>query len=235
MNDIGLVQTDIQNKTSKEVFLRLQEAIVEGTLEPGSRLPSERRLAEMLNISRTSVREGLRVLDAMGLIEARTGSGKRAGTFILERPGSALSDLLRLNVALMHFTLDEVANLRVSLEVAALGSASQQPNDKLIDELGSLVTKMEHETSRASFADLDAEFHLKLSQLSENRLTSYLINVCHGLILEQMRRGFNNVRDWTVTRKKFAREHCAILDAVKIGDIVAAISLIKAHLDDPYH
>lgn len=235
MNDIGLSQADINNKTSKEVFLRLQEAIVEGTLEPGSRLPSERRLAEMLNISRTSVREGLRVLDAMGLIEARTGSGKRAGTFILERPGGALSDLLRLNVALMHFTLDEVADLRMTLEVSALARASLRPEAQLINEMEQLVTEMESERSRAQFAELDATFHLKLSQISENRLTSYLINVCHKLILEQMRRGFNNVRDWNASRQKFSHEHRLILNAVKHGDNALAVQLIKAHLDDPYH
>jgi len=188
-----------------------------------------------LNISRTSVREGLRVLDAMGLIEARTGSGKRAGTFILERPGGALSDLLRLNVALMHFTLDEVAELRLNLEVSALGRASRQPGAHLIEELEKLVTAMDQEHSRAAFAGLDSTFHLKLSQLSENRLTSYLINVCQSLILEQMRRGFNNVRNWSATRQKYVAEHRSILQAVKAGNTLHAIELIRSHLDDPYH
>jgi len=69
-----------RTRLSEEVLKRLQKMIIEGSLKPGDQLPCERELAEMFQVSRASIREALRILEAMGFIEARVGVG--GGTYV---------------------------------------------------------------------------------------------------------------------------------------------------------
>ncbi len=76
----------------------------------------ERAMAEQLHVSRTSVREAVRILEAMGVVRAGVGSGKDAGTVVIAEPGSALGSTLRLHVATRHLPVADIVETRVLLE-----------------------------------------------------------------------------------------------------------------------
>ena len=78
------------------------EELTSGRLRIGDRLPGERTLAETLEVSRASLREALRVLEALGVIRSATGSGPNAGTIVTAAPAQALSLALNLQLATSH-------------------------------------------------------------------------------------------------------------------------------------
>ncbi|XTR53264.1 FadR/GntR family transcriptional regulator [Pseudarthrobacter sp. So.54] len=92
----------------------------------GGRLPAERTLAEQLQVSRTSVREAIRVLEAMGVLRAGVGSGPEAGTVVIADPTAALGSALRLHVATSHLPVKDIVETRVLLESWAASRASPE-------------------------------------------------------------------------------------------------------------
>src|SRR5881409_161448 len=98
--------------TAENLVAQIRDLINRGELRPGDRLPSERTLANRLGISRPSVRTGLRILSAMGVLQSRHGSG----TFMSSGP-PAESQLLRLLAALHGFSADAMFEARRILEV----------------------------------------------------------------------------------------------------------------------
>ena len=95
-----------------------------GELRVGDKLPSERELAARHGISRPSVREGLRVLNALGLIRSSTGSGPKSGAIIISEPSDALSWALRMHIATRSLPVKDVVSTRLLLEGPAARAAA---------------------------------------------------------------------------------------------------------------
>jgi len=98
-----------------------------GELRVGDKLPSERELAARHGISRPSVREGLRVLNALGLIRSSTGSGPKSGAIIISEPSDALSWALRMHIATRSLPVKDVVSTRLLLEGPAARAAAAPP------------------------------------------------------------------------------------------------------------
>lgn len=218
---------------SREVFDTLKAAIQDGRLGPGDKLPGERQLAEMLGVSRTSVREGLRVMEALGITAGRTGSGPNAGTFILEEPTMALTQLLGLNISLSHFSIDEVVGVRRFIEKAAMETLTSRRSE-IAKELFEICDKMEVTARRKDYAELDAKFHLAIVQGSDNRLLSFLMITCQELIQRSLEESFRNIKDWDTASKFITSQHRAIAVAFATGEISTVHQLIDQHVTGRY-
>ena len=96
--------------------LAVEDGIVSGRLRVGDVLPAERDLAAQLAVSRAVVREGVRALHAIGVVDSRVGAGAAGGTVITAVPTEALNRFLRMHVALAQFSLLDVVDVRCSLE-----------------------------------------------------------------------------------------------------------------------
>src|SRR5690349_13603875 len=103
-------------RTHQLVLHWIENELSAGRLAVGGRLPAERSLAEQLKVSRTSVREAIRVLEAMGVVRAGVGSGPEAGTVVISDPATALGSALRLHVATRHLPVADIVETRVLLE-----------------------------------------------------------------------------------------------------------------------
>ena len=101
----------------EQILGALEAEISAGALEAGDRLPAERELAARYGVSRTSVREAIRVLEAMGIVSVRRGA--EHGVVLLQEPGNAFGPVLRLLVALRHVSLDDAIEFRVLVEAGA--------------------------------------------------------------------------------------------------------------------
>ena len=94
----------------------IERQFLAGVIGIGDRLPPERRLADSLSVSRTSVREAIRILEAMGIVRVGVGSGPDAGTVVTADPAGALTAALRLHVATAHLPVAAIVETRKLLE-----------------------------------------------------------------------------------------------------------------------
>lgn len=113
------------SRTYDVVLTWLETGLRTGQLRVGQRLPSERSLAERFGISRGSVREAIRVLDAMGLVRSGVGSGPNAGAVVISEPSAALGWGLRMHLASRSLPVPDVVATRITLESGAAAEAAR--------------------------------------------------------------------------------------------------------------
>ncbi|MEU8223916.1 FCD domain-containing protein [Kribbella sp. NPDC048915] len=223
-------------KNYELVLHRVEADLAAGRLRIGGRLPGERALAEQLGISRPSVREAVRVLEAMGVVRTATGSGPEAGAVIVAEPVSPLTAVLRLHLATNHLPMGDVVQTRLLLESwsAREAAARALPADEL-KAAEDLLDRMDDSTlSPDEFHVLDAEFHVALSALAGNVLIAAVMtslrSAIHGYVLAAV----PNLPDWEATAVGLRTEHRAILAAVRAGEPERAADLVTAHIQGFY-
>lgn len=204
-----------------------------GRLRIGDHLPSERTLAETLQVSRSSLREALKVLEALGTIQAATGSGPRSGTVVTAAPEQALALALNLQLATSHVGHSHVYEVRLLLETWAAEHSDPEGVDwdaaerllKLMDDSGTPVS---------DFLHLDAEFHVTVSRAAGNPLISTLMDALRTSIADHTLARAQALPDWERTAARLRSEHHAILDALRRSDRVAAAELLRQHIRGYY-
>ncbi|WP_240658611.1 FadR/GntR family transcriptional regulator [Microbacterium sp. CPCC 204701] len=216
------------------VLERIETDLLDGTLQPGDRLPPERELATTLGVGRSSVREALRVLEVMGLIRTGTGSGPTSGAIIIATPQGGMSALLRLQVAAQGFPLDDVVSTRLVLESAVVHALAADPA-RSTEAARAVVDAMDaDDLTPAEFLALDAQLHLALAEASGNVVIAAMMAGLRTAIESYVRQGASQIRDWDATAARLRREHHAILDAVEGGDPDLARTLVHDHITGYY-
>lgn len=211
----------------------LQQELAAGRLAIGSRLPGERAMAEQLRISRASVREGTRVLEALGVVRAGVGSGPQAGTVITGNPALALDSALRLHVASTHLPVGDIVETRLLLETWAAAHAS--PGSPSLERAARLLDEMDqHDDGPAGFLERDALFHVALAEAAGNVLVGAMMGSLRGSIEDYTQRLTAGLPDWAATSERLRREHRAVLDAVLAGDGGRAAELVRDHIEGFY-
>jgi GntR family transcriptional regulator, transcriptional repressor for pyruvate dehydrogenase complex len=218
-------------RTHEQVVAQIQEKILDGELRVGAKLPSERELVEALGVSRSSVREALRALEAMGIIDANGGSGRDSGSVISGRSTEALGTLLRLHVALAGIALGDLIDVRVQLERHAARGAAEGHRPGDVVRLRELVAAMDPaKVSSAEFNELDTEFHVSIARSSGNTLAATLMQALRDAVKSEMVRAFTEIADWRVVGDRLVAEHTAIVDAIEAGRGEEAADLVEAHI-----
>lgn len=218
-----------------EVVLRRIEAdLRSGRLGIGDRLPAERALAEQFGISRASVREALRVLDAMGVVRSRRGTGPNSGAVVVAEPSAALGWALRLHVATTALPVRDIVEARMLLEARiardALADADAERLAAVLDEAEALLDRMDDpELPADEFHALDAQFHIGLSQLSPNVVLSTMLASLREATIEYVREGSARV-DWPPVRDALQRQHRGILAAARARDGELTARLLAEHI-----
>ncbi|MFF1819959.1 FadR/GntR family transcriptional regulator [Kribbella sp. NPDC058245] len=220
-------------KNYELVLHRVEADLGAGRLRIGGRLPGERVLAEQLGISRPSVREAVRVLEAMGVVRTATGSGPEAGAVIVAEPVSPLTAVLRLHLATNHLPMGDVVQTRILLESWAAREAAGRSVD--LDSVVELLDRMDAPgLSPEAFHLLDAEFHVALAGLAGNVLIAAVMeslrSAIHGYVLAAV----PNLPDWEATAVGLRGEHRAIVSALAAGDADGAAGLVAAHIQGFY-
>lgn len=211
----------------EDVIVQVEEAIAAGRLQPGDRLPPERELALQLQVSRASVREALRVLEAFGVIAARRGRGADAGSVVTTGGQNGLAGLLRIYSLLNKVPLSDLVDLRVAVEsMTAREAARRRAGERLVR----LAAEIAHVDDRGEFLQLDTGFHVELARASGNALAPLLMEALRETIARQMRAAFDEVGDWDATRTRIAEDHAALAEAVEAGDSERAATTVEDHI-----
>ncbi|GLW10791.1 GntR family transcriptional regulator [Microtetraspora sp. NBRC 13810] len=217
-------------RTFEDVLAEIERRIVADGLTPGDRLPGERRLAEQLQVSRSSVREALRVLETLGVVSSQAGRGPDAGAVLTSRPGDALTDLLRLHLGLSSLSMREVVETRMMIEQWSAGRAAGHATAEHLALLRAALANMERSGSVEEFVRHDAGFHLAIAEMSGNRL--------QAATMRALRAAVEGYAVEAVTRlggtERLMAEHRAIYDAIAAGDREAAVTATTRHLTHTY-
>ncbi len=210
---------------TERIVAQVRALIDRGELRSGDRLPAERRLAEMLGVSRPSLRAGLKTLAAMGVVQARHG----AGTFITAGPPVLMSEPLSFLAALHGFTREQMFEARLVLEVAVAGLAAERTRsapEKLVaisDETTGMFASMD---DREAFLDHDIRFHRAVAAASDNPILASVVEMVSTLFREVRRRTIGRATDL----KEAADEHRAIYQAIRSHDADKARRAMADHL-----
>ncbi len=175
----GMENWRLQGKNVRqEVCLKIKEYILSNNIKPGSKLPSEMELASALKVSRTSLREGIRMLEGSGYIVTRQGDGM----YVAQYDGSMLLDYIQYSI---HFGKDDIRDLygvRKSLELSFIGEAAEKVTEDQLRRLREITAQME--TSELLQAHwLDRDFNMVLFENISNRLVAHIITLYWDVIL----------------------------------------------------
>lgn len=224
-----------QRRAFEEIVLQVEDAIMEGRLSVGDRLPPERELAEICGVSRPAVREAMRVLEAFGVIVARRGNSPESGSFVSSTGGtSGLGGLLRLYTALMHIPLSDLIEVRVALEAVAIRSAVATASETALDKLDAVMVRMTDATDRELFLEVDTEFHLTLAELSDNSALELLMGAMREAIATQMLRAFERLENFERERQRLLREHARLIEIMRSRDEGGAVAALSEHIRNFY-
>ncbi len=219
--DRNLITVD-RKSVKDQVFEQLQDQIIRGVWQPGSKLPSENELRKQLGVSRVSVREAIHKLAVLEIIETRQGEG----SFVKQSSSSACMSALLPVFLLEKRNLIEVLEYRKVMEVGAIEMAVERATQSDIDKLEVIVRRMEEEESdEKQFALDDLEFHMTISQATRNPLIIKVNNIIKDILNVSMKDIVHNLG-----RRDGRYYHRKILEALKRRDKEEAINTMREHV-----
>ena len=218
-------------RTYEQVMAQIEGRILDGSIGPGDKLPSERDFAATLGVSRPSLREALRVLEALGIVEIRPGAGADGGSVFVATPGPGIGNLLKLQLALGHFTPLDVLQTRLALETWVVGEAARHAEDRDLQSLGSVLDLMDDPAvSAREFNALDTQFHFQIAESAGNQLTAHLMSSLRTAIQRRMIEKYETLADWRATAVTVRSEHRGILEALTRRDADLAVRRVREHI-----
>jgi len=214
----------VKTSISDEIVDQIISLISKGDLKPGQRLPSERELCKNFGAGRSSLREALRCLCIVGVLNARVGEG----TSVAVDGAKFLGKIVEWRVMTEQHDIENLMEVRIALEGLTAASAALRSSEEDLLKIDALMEKMERATKdEKSFAPLDLEFHVTLAEASQNFLIVDLISMIRG----QLEKALSRVLLVPKARPLSIKEHAAIVKAIKRRDPEAAREAMQAHLD----
>ncbi len=199
----------------------------QGQLQPGDRLPAERELCEHFGVSRVTVREALRVLEANGLVEIRVGA--RGGTFVRrpskERVGEGIADYLTMS----SVTSGDVTELRMVLELGIIPLICERATAEDVEELLEICHQAQDALATDSYdVGMSVEFHTRVARCAHNGAIELLLPSLQGPLLMSLHQARQAAPEMG---KRGTKEHLAFVEAVRDRDVATATGIMRAHLE----
>jgi DNA-binding FadR family transcriptional regulator len=211
---------------TERVRKQLEDLIVSGRLKPGDQFPSESQVGKMLGVSRTVVREAMRLLSAKGLVEARGGSG----IYVRALNSSTIRDPIDLLLRCRAIRVEDIIEVRAVIEVHLAGLAAQRATSDNIAAMEEAIAQLHNDKlTPLEYAKIDIAFHKHLAIAAGNPLFGILSQSITAVILDPIRFAYER-RD--SARTDTIREHSRILDRVKARDAEGAQKAMAESLID---
>lgn len=204
---------------------RLVSYLLAGDISPGQRIPSERKLAEALGVGRSVVREALKSLTLLGLVEVRQGDG----TYLKSPDSSLLPQSIEWGLMLGVKRTKDFVEARQHLEVILAGLAAERATKEDVRELHRLLDLMRrageaHDAQR--FVEADIAFHFRVAESAGNIALSDILASIRSLLQAWVSRVIGAAADFAPSYV----EHVPILEAIERGDIGGARAAMELHM-----
>jgi len=213
-----------KNKVYEEVARQIERLILQ-KLQPGDKLPSERELAEMLQVSRSSIRDAIRSLELTGLVEPRQG----AGTIVRELSAESLVNPFANALKHRQELVGELLDFRKMLEPPLAARAATHASPDEISEMEEILHRQEATISHGEVAIAeDAEFHYSIALASGNSVVLKVLDILMDLLRDTRERSLQ----LEGRPQKSLAGHRRILAAIKRHDAEAAKDAMRRHIED---
>ncbi len=214
-------------KVYEQVIEQIKGMIADGTLKKGDKLPSERELVEQLQVSRTSIREALRAMEIIGLIECKQGGGN----FVREDFKNNLFEPLSIMFMLEKGNPMEIIEVRRIIEVETAALAAERITQEELDSLEKIVEQLKQSMNEDDAVKIDKRFHYEIAQASKNKLIITLLNAISSLIDAYIKDARMKILLEEENRTLLSSQHEKVYLALKRHDIAGAVTAMRQHLD----
>ncbi len=223
--EINLFKPVKKTRVYEEIVVKVKNMIEKGRLQSGDQLPSERELAEVFNVSRSSVREALRSLETQGYLESRQGDG----TYIARQPLESLVNPLATVIFTEKDGQIELFEMRKLIEPQLAYLAAERATPEEIVMLGKALELQEDAYAKGeSGTEVDKTFHYILAKAARNKVLLRIIDNIMDLLAES-RDKYLQVEGRPAM--SLAR-HREVLNAIRSGDRDLAAKVMHEHLED---
>jgi GntR family transcriptional repressor for pyruvate dehydrogenase complex len=206
----------VQRKTlSEQISRSLMEWMAETRLQPGDRLPTELQLAETFGVSRPVIRESLRALAALDIVEISTGKPARVKPF----SPALIGTFLHWGMSIRAITSIEVHEFRRGIEGEGAALAATRATGKQKQDLRATARKMrEHQDDFARLGELDLDLHLQIAAAAQNTVVQLVMESMHQAVADLIDSGLRRMRGKPCALPQMLDEHDAIVAAICAGD-----------------
>ena len=207
------------------VAKQIQRLIVDGVLKPGDKLPPERELAERLAVSRGSVRDAIRTLELVGLVEPRQGEG----TVVADLSSEALAMPIASVLLRKRELIGELLDIRKMIEPALAARAAVRASAEEIAHLEDVLRRQQKKVlSGEPAVEEDTEFHYAIAVAARNSVVRKVLDVLMDLLRETRSRSLQ----LQGRQQRSLAGHRRVLDAIKRRDPDAAERAVRQHLNE---
>ncbi len=214
---------------AEEVFDQIKAAIETGKLKPGEKLPAERELMGQLGVSRVPIREALKLLSNMGLIETRQGGGSCVRSLLSDR----LRDPLGAIIGDSAEKLFELVEVRKEIETWSASYAAKEAAPEDVATLGRILEEMRTHIEAGEMVPfgLDIEFHLAVSRSGSNTIRAHLFHTIQAIFSDYFRLTIETICAHEEDQRLLYHQHVQLFDAIKRQDSRGAREAITKHLN----
>ncbi len=213
-----------KRRAYEDIVKQILDLIEKGRLKKGDQLPTERELTDTFKVSRATVREAIRTLESMRLVESRQGNG----TYVLASSEEALVQPLAAALLSEKDTLIDIFSIRRIIEPYIAQLAASYATRDEIKELEEILQEQERALeSGANMVRTDSAFHSSLARMTKNRILERLLLAIVDLLAQTREEYLQNEE----RADSSLRGHQKVLSAIKEGDCAAAKEAMLHHLD----
>ncbi len=221
--------TQKSGKTYKQIIAYIRGAISSGQLRSGDRLPPETDLARSLGVSRPTVREALKALEALNILESSTGP--TGGTFVRSLDSAGVAEYLKDSITLLldvdELSLEELWAVREDIEIRAVGMAAIRRTEQDLATMQRIIESDDYKDFDAYFPDIT--FHRAIANASKNRLLSLFMLSIHMTIRTLAERYI-----LPEAKETSQGQHRLLYEAILDQDEALATMRMKEHLQMAY-
>ncbi len=221
---------DHKSKTYEQIVGRIRGAISTGELTPGDRLLPETELAKHLGVSRPTVREALKVLEALNIL--RSSTGPKGGTFVKSINGFEVADYLKDSITLLldvdELSLKELWAARETIDIPAVGMAAVRRTEQDLFVIEKTIEADELKDGDSIVSDIS--FHRAIAEASKNRMLSLFMSSIY-MTLRSLSEHYILPKDMFPGVKGASQEaHRLIYEAIVAQDELLARERMQEHL-----
>jgi GntR family transcriptional regulator, transcriptional repressor for pyruvate dehydrogenase complex len=214
------------DRVSQVIVDQVKVLIRDGRLQPGDRLPSERDLCQRFGVSRVTVREALRVLEAGGLLTIRVGA--HGGAFLTSPSAERLSEGLANLISVSSLTAANVTEARIIVELGILPLAVERATSDDVSALFAMVDEAAHALEAGAYSvEMSAAFHIRVAECTHNPAIAMLVQSFHRPLLMSLAESHQSAP----MGYRGIDEHRKLSQAIKDRDLDAARKIATTHLD----
>ena len=213
-------------RISDQVFDQIRELIFRGTLKPGEKMMPERELAEAMNVSRTTIRDAIQRLVAMGLIVQKQGQG----TFVKPFDGKSDSPLVKAMQA-QEASIEDLLEVRMGLECNAAALAASRADEGDLNALAHSIEEMKQEIASGRLGtEADTSFHMAIAYAAKNPLQVLVMRNFYDYLFYGIRENLVRLYEFQDNTEIIMRQHQDIMDGIKNRDTYRAYTAMKKHI-----